>query len=276
MKKNMKTIVLAFIQAFIVIGTLMGLMFFVQKQISPTTVYKWTQEVAPGQDILINHVEEIKIPGSAVNENFATKHDEMIGLKTSARVFAGGYVYKDQAVKEELVNAIDLLDKTKYRVFSLPVNLNTSVGGSIREGDKIDLIFTGKGQTTDDLTGQDREFTYSKAFLKEVLIVGIQANDGYKYYQKDEMYSGDPQGNLEQQTLAGASQNISTLTIALTLDEIEELTARIDAEGSTIRIARMFKEGQNYETAGYVIGNYEKQFTGPANAETSITLIDGN
>lgn len=271
--KNKRNLILTIVEAIFLVLLVFGLLMFVKTQINPTPVFVWTQEIEAGQDILPNHIKEITIPGSAVNNTFLKDKKEIIGMKTSSRVYPGAYVYKSQAVKLEDLNPIDILDKETYRMFSLPVNLTSSVGGSVKQGDKIDLVFTGRGIKEHD-NGLQTEYAYSKVFLQDVLVTSVNAQDGYKYFNKDEMLAGDPKGNQENMMLAANSQNIASITVALTLPEIEELTARIDTPNANIRLARRFKEGVSSETIGYVVGDYEKLFTGPANAETSITIVN--
>lgn len=272
MKKSKRNLILTIVEAIVLIGLVVSLLLFVKGQISPTAVYIWTHEIGAGEDILPNHIKEVTIPGSAVNSEFLTNREDLLGKKTSTRVYPGSYIYQSQAVIEEDLNPIDLLDKEKYRMFSLPVNLTSSVGGSIRQGDKIDLVFTAVN-TKEDF-GRQSEFAYSKVFLQDILVASVNAQDGYKYFNRDTMVAGDMTENQDAIVLAGNTQSIASITVALTLSEIEELTARMDTSNSNIRIARRFKEGSSYETIGYVVGDYEKLFTGPANAETSITIIN--
>ncbi len=68
--KNKRNLILTIVEAIFLVLLVFGLLMFVKTQINPTPVFVWTQEIEAGQDILPNHIKEITIPGSAVNNTF--------------------------------------------------------------------------------------------------------------------------------------------------------------------------------------------------------------
>lgn len=270
MKK--KRLIMLLLQMCLIIGFAFSFYTYVQKEIQPTDVFVFTQDIADlNTEITANHVKRVQVPAKAVTKDFAKDPSDIIGKYLITKSFNGQYVYKSQLVDKENIDPFDSMDLSKLRKISLPINYIDGFAGNIKRGDKIDLVFTGEG-TIRNNQGSQEKFNYSKVFMHDIMVYSVNTEDGYKYVDRSK-YSLSEIGANEGESIDvdTSSDEIAVLTVAVTLEQAEEIEARI--KKGSVRYLGRFDESETYETMGYVIGNYSKVFSGTADAETGAAEV---
>lgn len=236
-----------------------------QKQLQPVTVYTFNKTMEDksiplkGKDI-----KATTIPKSALTPEHIQDKDEIIGKHIDRKVTKGHYVYKDLLVEEEKVDIFDTMDLSKHRKISLPISYEEGFAGNMRRGERIDLAYIGAGETE-----EGGEFRYSKVFLQNIPIWSLSTEGGLAF--KDKSMRTTDEEVFDNETLDDDNGELAIITLAVTLDQYEEIKAR--EEAGKISFVGRFDESENYETMGYVLGDYEKVFSGKGNAETGRTSV---
>ncbi|WP_242299219.1 RcpC/CpaB family pilus assembly protein, partial [Bacillus cereus group sp. BfR-BA-01382] len=151
---------------------------------------------------------------------------------------------------------------------SLPITYIDGLGGNVKRGDKVDLVFVGEGEKAGE--GSGKGFKYSKAFLQDILVYNVTTDDGFRYTDRSEGVKGDEAGDMQDGKdiqSGGEGGKLSTVTLAVTLDQAEQISARL--KSGNIRIVGRFDDSQNYDTAGFIVGEYDKVFSGEGLAESN-------
>lgn len=255
------------IQLLVVILFVLGFFNYVNTEVEPTNVWTFKHDIKVNSEITQEDLTQVKIPNSAKTENFVEDSQDIVGKYAVTDISANEYVTKDYLVTKDNVDPFKDMDVRDLRKISLPIDYETGFAGNLKKGDQVDLIFTGKGAK------DDQAFDYSKTFIQGVYVWSVNTDDGYVF--KDHSNLGEVQSNGddgENISTQESSSDIATITLAVTLDQAEEIMAR-KANG-TIRVVGRFGESKNYQSLGYVLGDYNKVFTGNANAETSTTYVD--
>lgn len=265
-----------FLQLALVVGFSVSFYTYVQKEVEPTKVYTYSKDLNVKDGVKVDVTE---IPAKAVQEGMVLAKDQKkadVEKKVAnAKVLQGQFVYEKQLVKENQVDPFETMDLTKYRKISLPISYVEGFGGDVKRGDKVDLIFTGAGKKSPDTpTEAEENFQYAKAFLQDVLVYSVSTSEGYRFENHSNKGLGETaEGEKgEEIEMSANSEELAVITLAVTLDQAEEISAR-QAIGK-ISFASRFDDNQSYETLGFVIGDYEKIFSAPANAETGRATIN--
>ena len=254
-------------------GTLVN---YVTKTMDLVPVYIYTTDVlelnAPLQSA---YLTTVSIPQTAVTDDMVTSEsferllDEADNaLYFNTRVYQGQYMYQKQVSALENLDPFDNMDLTNMRRVSLPVTYTEGLAGNVKRGDKIDLIYTGTGQKEKDgdyYGSSTTPFNYSKTVMQNVIVESVSTSDGYKFIDHSKVTSFNA-------TSDQASGDIGIITLAVTLEQAEEIKAR--QKTGTISIVGRFSESESYDTLGYVVGDYSQLFSGAANAETGRTSIE--
>lgn len=255
------------IQLLVVILFVLGFFNYVNTEVKPTNVWSFKHDVKVNSEITKEDLTQVQIPGSAKTENFVENIDDIVGKYAVTDISANEYVTKDYIVTKDNVDPFKDMDVKDLRKISLPIDYETGFAGNLKKGDKVDLIFTGKGEK------DDQTFDYSKTFIQSAYVWSVNTDGGYVF--KDHSQLGEVQSNGDDGkdiSTQETSSDIATVTLAVTLDQAEEIMAR-KANG-TIRIVGRFEDSENYQSLGYVLGDYSKVFTGNANAETGSSYVD--
>lgn len=265
-------LLIGIIQMVVVLGAILAFWMFTEKEVQPQKVYVYTSSLETNQEITANDVKQIEIPSKAVQKGFALKSKDIVGKYAGAPVKSGQYVYKSQAIELEQKDVFEDLDLSTYRKISLPISYVEGFGGSLKRGDAVDLVFTGEGNKKDEETGYDAKFQYSKTFLQNVYVYGITTSDGFPFVDHSTSYAASEGGEDVVLETTANTEELKVVTLAVTLEQAEELLARQSA--GSIRLVARFQENESYETLGFVLGDYDKVFTAPANAETGRGTIN--
>lgn len=261
--KKGKKIAMMFLQGGLVMAFAGGFYVYTEKQIEPVTVYQFNRDIAPNTQISASDLSKVQIPKKAVNESIELNPSDIIGKYNSTKVFKNEYVITSNLVKKENIDPFESIDLTKLRKISIPVTYAEGLGGNIKKGDRIDLVYVGEESKN------DKDFSYSKTFMKDVLIYATTTAEGYEYKDRTQNVKGDV-GSLEGEELGGGGEDtgeLAQLTLAVTLDQAEEITARLKT--GEIRIVGRFTDSQNYDSSGYIQGDFEKVFSGEGIAENN-------
>lgn len=255
------------VQFIVFIAASFSFYFYTQTQISPIEAYVFNNKLSVNQEISEADIKKVEIPQSAVTSNFALNKEEIIGKYVATDIEAGQYVYKFNLLEEGELDVFKSMDMTKLRKISIPISYTGAFGGNINRGDSVDLVYTGSGKGR-SAEGSDLSFQYSKVFLQNVLVYNVTTSEGFPYidhtsYNFSEHAGEEVTPNMEE---------VAVVTLAVTLEQAEEITARLAA--GNIRMVGRFNEHESYETLGFVLGDYEKVFSASVNAETGRSTIN--
>lgn len=259
-------------QVALVVGFSFSFYQYVQNEVQPKEVYVFNKDLPVNTQVTKADLTKVTVPATAITTDFALSGKDIVGKYVTTKTFANQFVYKQQLVEKDDVDPFDSMDMSKLRKVSLPVNYLDTFAGDIERGDKVDIVFTGEGVKK---TAQgDSEFKYSKVFLQNVYVYNVATDDGYKFTSHAHTSKGEADTDGEGEKIDTTSDNgeIAVVTLAVTLDQAEEITARL--KSGEVRLLGRFDENQSYETLGYVIGDFGKVFTEKANAETSRATIN--
>lgn len=271
MKKKI-FIVLA-VQLFIIIAAGASFFQFSQKQVEPVNVYVFKKDMKVNTPITENDLTQVAIPKKAASKDFLFefKVDPENPQYASRDVKTGEYVYQTDLLGEGEKDPFKDMDVSKLRKFSMPVNYSTAFGGNVKRGDKVDLVFTGDGSAqTEGMS--DSGFQYSRVFMQDVLVYNVTTGDGYPFKDHSDYVFAERTPEENEMASNANTASVAVITLAVTLDQAEELTARMRA--GHVRLLGGIGDEEQYETLGYVIGDYDKIFTGTVNAETGRSSVE--
>ncbi|WCF11738.1 Flp pilus assembly protein CpaB (plasmid) [Paenibacillus thiaminolyticus] len=267
--KKKRTLMLG-IQLLLLVGTAIAFMIYTKSEIKPVTAYVFNGSLTANSKISESDIKSVEVPASAVTSSFALDPKEIVGKYVDVDVYGNTYVYSAQLVEEGKTDPFKSMDLSKYRKISLPISYVDGFGGDIMRGDRVDLLFTGQGSSKDE-GGKEQKFQYSKTFLQDVLVYSVTTADGYDYVSP--VNGGGEKGSKgEEISTTTSSDELSVITLAVTLDQAEEIEARLKT--GKIRLLARFSESESYETLGFVLGEYSKIFSAPANAETGFIKVN--
>ncbi|MBP1308763.1 pilus assembly protein CpaB [Paenibacillus sp. 1182] len=271
--KKKKILILA-LQLLLLIGTAVGFMAYTNGELQPVKVYVFNKDLKVNQQITAADVKEVSVPQSGVTQDFALDTKQFLNKYVGTEVYAGSFIYTKQIKDKGQLDPFMSMDLTKYRKISIPISYVEGFGGNVKRGDAVDLVFTGVGKKKDD-KGTEQSFQYSKAFLQNVLIYNVTTSDGFEFkdHSTNDLTKTSGQSGEKIDTSAN-SDELAVVTLAVTLDQAEEITARMNA--GNVRLVSRFSDNESYETLGFVLGDYSKVYSAPANAETGRGTINAN
>ena len=244
---------------------------YINGTIEPTKAFVFNKDILEvNTQITESDITEVLIPAKAISNGFATDINEVIGKYVTSKVYTGQYVYSAQLADIENIDIFESTDLTSLRKISLPISYVEGLAGNIKRGDKVDLVFSGEG-TKSGSTGSEEKFIYSKLFIQDVLVYSVATGDGFKFVDHSNFLVSDVPENGQEIDVQSNSDELEVITLAVTPEQVEEIVAR--ATAGTVKVVGRFAESENRQTLGYILGDYEKVFTGQANAETGRTEI---
>lgn len=259
--KRGKGIAMTFLTGGFVAIFVGGIYVYTQNEVQPTTVYEFSRDIPVNTKIEQSDLMKVQIPASAVTKTMVTDASKIIGSYNNTKVFNGEYVITNNLVAKEDIDPFESIDLSQLRLVSIPASYANTIGGDIKRGDKIDIIYTGSENKG------EKDFSYSKTIMKNVLVYATNTDDGYKYVNKASNVKGEVEEGGEDIDANSESGGLGSITLAVTLQQAEEISSRLKT--GSLQIVGRFDESVDYETAGYVNGDYEKIFSGSGNAETS-------
>jgi pilus assembly protein CpaB len=260
------------VQVGIVVAFSFSFYQYVQNEVQPKEVYVFNKDLDVNTQVTKDDLSKVSVPAKAITQDFALDSKDIVGKYVTTKTFANQFVYEQQLVEKEEVDPFDSMDMSKLRKISLPVTYLDAFAGDIERGDKVDLVFTGTGVKKSG--AGEEEFQYSKVFLQNVYVYNVATEDGFKFESHSDRVKGETvedSGGEDIDTSAEDSE-IGVVTVAVTLDQAEEITARLNS--GQVRLLGRFNDNQSYETLGYVVGEFGKVFAEKANAETGRATIN--
>lgn len=287
--KNKKKVVVLLIQIFVIIIFILTYKSYTDTIVKPIEVYMFARNMEAGTKITEKDIVIGTVSSTSYNPSMILASDigSIIGRYTTTKVFKSNYCYIEQFGDLNQTDRFSSLDLTNARIISVPVDLLNDVGGYLEEGDRIDLIFSGQGESTivnvttqedgsssQGTSGGSDKFYYSKVVMPDLIVYKVVNGSGYKYISRANRYTGQQPENIDSYLLDTAdvdSGNIGAVLLIVTPEQAEEIKAR--QQVGTLNILKRFDESETHETLGYVLGNYGKVFSGNANAETGSLQI---
>lgn len=273
MKK--KKIIFLLVQFVLIIGAGVLLYNYVQGQIKPQDVYVFTKELSPNSQIQEEDIAVYSIPNEAIMTNFVLKPEEIVGKHTSTKVFKDQFVVSDLVITQENIDPFDSIDLSKLRKISMPINYVEGFAGNLKKGNKVDLVYTGQAAKQGEDGSSDSSFLYSKVFLQDIYVYSVNTGDGYRFVDHSDIAKGSQEDGTvtegEEIDVSAESNEIELITLAVTLEQSEEITTRMNS--GKIKIIGRFDDSEPYETLGFVLGAYENVFSGQVNVESNNNLI---
>jgi len=271
-----KRIIVLVLQIVVILISVFLIMNYTNSLIKPTEVFVYTRDIADvSQPLKASDIKKVKVPASAVSKDFAKNEKDIIGKHVDSKVKAGQYVYNSHLIKLEEVDVFQTMDLSKYRKVSLPISYVDGFSGNIKRGDKIDLVYIGGGQKEasedEGINSMNGDFTYAKVFMQDVLVYSVNSADGYKFVDHSNIAPGYGD-NGEEINVDGDPSSLDIITLAVTLEQAEEIRARMKA--GQIGFLGRFDDSKSYNSSGYVLGDYNKIFSGPGFAETDNLMIE--
>lgn len=262
MKKSSK-IALTVAQFGLVIA-LSGVFYITtQNAMQPVSVYQLTQDIPMNSKIGPTDFKRVEIPKDAVTDDMVTDVEEVVDLHASTRLFSEQYATKNMFVPQDEVDPFEVADLSKMRKITIPASYVDAIGGNLKYGDTIDLVFVDEGETS-----EGEMYMYSKIFLQDVLVYSVTTDDGFRYQDRTDRTKGAVASNDEGDTVVSEDTgDLAQITLAVTPGQAEEIATRM--EKGAIKVVGRFKESTNQDPAGFIIGEYEKIFTGSQLAETN-------
>ena len=268
--KNRKRLIITVVQILAIIIFAFSYKVYNDNNVRPLKVYAFRTNLDSGVKVSEKDLTEVLVSQMTYTPDMilVTEKDQIIGRYTITKVFQNQIAYRQQLGDLNSSEKFASLDLANARLLSLPIDLVEGVAGDLQRGDKIDLLYKGRGQVSDPNEGQQAEFVYSKIFLQNIPVYQVNASDGTKYVSRANAAPNEMSAEQLQST-----QQISSITLVVTPEQAEQIEAR--RLSGTIKILKRFPESETHETLGFVLGNYNKVFSGNANAETgSLQVID--
>ena len=261
------------IQITIVVAFVFAITYYVNQQTKPTNVYVFSKDIAINTKIADSDIAVKSIPANAVTADMEKDKTKIVGEYVNSKVFSNEFVLDKQLVKKEDIDPFATMDLSKYRKISVPINYIDGLAGNLKAGDHVDVAFVGKGQKNGAMGSSQTPFEYSKIFLQDVLVFNVATEDGYKFVdhssetQQQAVNAGTSNGNKQQISTTSSNEKMGVVTLAVTTDQAEQLLARMNA--GTLQIIGRFDDSQNYQTLGFVLGDFQKTFAGNGLPETN-------
>ena len=268
MKKKGK-IALLILQLGLVALFSFAFLWVTKNSLQPVTVYRLAQDIPLNSKIGLSDFKKTTIPADAYTEDMITDPAEYIDLHASTTLFSNQYAIEDMFVEGDKVDPFEINDLTGLRKVSIPATYVDTMGGNVKYGDKVDLVYVGSGENK----GEDKagEFTYAKTFIQGALVYSVTTDDGYRFIDHSDRAEGQlstqEQADIEAGMESVEPGDIAQVTLAVTPAQAEEIATRLQT--GKIQIVGRFEESKDADSAGFVIGEYESLYTGQGLAETN-------
>lgn len=269
-----KKFILLLLQLALMAVFVVGIYYNTQKELEPVDVYVYAKKMSKNSEIEMADLRKVQIPANAVGKNFLNeatiKKIKEGNMVVTSDVESGQYVYNSQITSNSNVDPFEKIDLSKYRIVSIPSSYETTMGGEVKRGDKIDLAYIGQvsGQSS---YGQDDESVYSTVFMQDVLVYSVTTGEGFQFVdhaqmKKSDLNSEDVEKNqsLTGEDIEGA---IALVSVAVPMSKVEEILAR--QEKGVVKVVGRFKESENTNAPGFVLGSEKISgvYAGNKNAE---------
>lgn len=231
MRTKIKNILIIVIEALVMVGLFCGFFIYLNMKESPRQVYKFTRTINAGQQIMSGDIQEVNVPGNAVDSSFATGNN-IVGSYVSTTVYQDTYVYTQELATKNAVSPFKGVDESTRKI-TIPVTTVTAVGGSIKSGDYVDIVYTGKVPNSGV---KQSNGIYSDTFMQNIQVYSVgQANDS----------------TSSNSSSVSKSADSSMVTLLVTLEQYEEIQTRLKT-GSIELVGRFSNSKIQGDVPAYV------------------------
>ena len=184
--KNRKRLIITVVQILAIIIFAFSYKVYNDNNVRPLKVYAFRTNLDSGVKVSEKDLTEVLVSQMTYTPDMilVTEKDQIIGRYTITKVFQNQIAYRQQLGDLNSSEKFASLDLANARLLSLPIDLVEGVAGDLQRGDKIDLLYKGRGQVSDPNEGQQAEFVYSKIFLQDIPVYQVNASDGTKYVSR--------------------------------------------------------------------------------------------
>ena len=272
MTKNNKKLAILLVEISLLGLFTMGMYSFNKKELSLVEVYVYKNKITKNSEIEASDFRTKMIPAKAIDSNFLSKKDmEKIkegGIVAATDVDPGQYAYTSQIKSGDKVDPFETMDLSTYRKITIPVTYDSSIGGEIKRGDLVDLVFSGKVEDSNA-----KEGGYAKVFMQEVLVYSVTTGEGFEYVDHSHLKkSQTTTGEAEGEDAAVLTDDLTApayVTLAVEMNQAEQILSRL--EMGNIKILGRFEESVNGTSSGYIHGVSSPNgilYSGEKNIET--------
>lgn len=230
-----------------------GFYLYTRNQTKPVQVLVFNKTLPANTPITSGDLSKITVPESVTKtKDFVKDTKDLEGKVVSAKVFPNDYVTTDKVVANNEKDPFESMNLSNYRKISLPIDYVSGLGGALKKGDKVDLIYVSEQSTT--IKGNQTKVDYAKTFMQDVPIYSLTTDDGYLFNDKTGGTKGSTAGSSEKDKTnvsTGDSGKLSTITLAVTADQANEISARL--KSGEIRVVGRFSKSTNQDTQGFKI-----------------------
>lgn len=253
-----KRTLFTFLSVVVVIVASLFMITFINKKVQPTDVYIFSRNMAENTVITEDDITKKAISKDAVSSTMAVNKSEIVGKIIDTKVYSGEYVIKDKLKNKDDKNALSDLDLSNYRKVTIPVDNTSAIGGNIKKGDKVDLVYVNTGSS------ESKKFTYSTTFMQDVIVFNVIDDSGKEYVDNTETTKSSSDSSSSSSS-SSSSTSIANVILAVKTDQVEEIEARLNS--GKITVVGRFSDSVNSATNGYTIGNSDKVKVSDTNPE---------
>ena len=254
MAKNNKKLAILLVEIALLGFFTIGMYAFTKKEVSLVEVYVYKNKISKNSEVEVSDFKTKMIPGKAVDSSFLTRKD-MEKIKNGEMIAAtdvvpGQYAYSSQIKEGSKIDPFDVIDLTSYRKITIPVTYDTSIGGEIKRGDFVDLVFSSK---MEDSNGE--EGGYAKVFMQEVLVYSTTTGEGFEYVDHSHLKKSQTTTEDVEEDDSVSTDDLTApayVTLAVSANQAEEISSRLEI--GNIKIIGRFDESKNSITPGYFQG----------------------
>lgn len=230
-----------------------GFYLYTRNQTKPVEVLVFNKVLPANTPVTSGDLSKTTVPKSVTkNKEFVKDTKELEGKVVSTKVFPNDYVTEDKIIANDDKDPFLSMDLSNYRKISLPISYVDGMGGALKKGDKVDLVYVGEQQVTSN--GNPGKLDYSKTFMQNVPVYSLTTDDGYLYKDRANDIKGATGGDTQKDNTdvsTGDSGKLSTITLAVTSEQANEISARM--KSGQIRIVGRFKNSTDQNTQGFKI-----------------------
>lgn len=258
----------------VLILVISGIYLVIQKvSVNPTTCYVYKNNYKEGTVLQESDFEKKLIPKDGIDKSMVTDLSALNGKVLDASVIAGHYVYGDEFIEEEYADTFKQEDTTQLRKYTIPVTRETALGGDIKSGDYVDLMFSGEAKATDvskmkdkvdtnNSQSEDMSLYYTKIFMSKVRVYKVTTSTGSDYVNASEMPTNPEDG----ESSGGDGADPAFVTLAVTAEQLQEIKTRQNI--GDVTIVGLFKDTVESTSEGFTMTDKDV-YTEYADPETN-------
>lgn len=238
------------------------------------TEYTVNEEVKKLTDA---ELDENDTEGENMDGEYRESSREYLYKAINTDVFSGEFVTAEHLAKPLEVNALKTLNYEDLRLISIPLSDENILSGLINRGDRVDLLYTGAGESAMGESGD--EFYYTTMVIENVVIYQVLTGEGLTYESQVNAYDKGlaPEDFGTSVTGEEGSQVTETpayVVVAVTPEQAEEIKTRMQTGDLSIigRFPESISKGDSLQD--FIMGTAGKLEAGLGSIEGGTVLND--